>query len=280
MKHRRLVLSILLSTVGLWSIVESSSGDAQPCARRCARDEVRDANGCCAPPRRTRTVRAPSCGEGRLLIPGGAFVMGTTHPVSLSSSQQDLREVTVPPYCIDRTEVTVAAYDACVARGRCTLPDRLHGCDYSEEPTKPQVCVTWDRAARFCEQARGRLPTEEEWEFAARGTDGREYPWGNAPPGDQLCWSGVTRRTELCAVGSFPNGASPYGVLDMAGNATEWTAQTFGLSPGPVHRVVHGGHAFETLAHRMLSALRLAEDPETHTGGLGFRCASDVRGRR
>jgi formylglycine-generating enzyme required for sulfatase activity len=155
-------------------------------------------------------------------LPGGSYVMG-----------QKEGTVTVQPYCLDATEVTTAAYAACVKAGDCTAEGTTEGsgCNAGKEGRgrHPMNCVDWKQANSFCKAQGKRLPTEQEWEWAARGGDAaRKFPWGNeAPddPEDRACWSGGTEgdRDGTCAVGSFPTGNGRFGHKDLAGNVWEWT---------------------------------------------------------
>jgi iron(II)-dependent oxidoreductase len=114
----------------------------------------------------------------------------------------------------------------CVEDGAC----EQSGCwDYGRlnAPDQPVVCVSWSDAQDYAAWAGGRLPTEAEWEKAARGTDGRRYPWGNSEPDCSKANYRECRATRPSTVGSYPDGASPYGVLDMAGNVWEWVADRY-----------------------------------------------------
>jgi formylglycine-generating enzyme required for sulfatase activity len=160
------------------------------------------------------------------------------------------RTVELPAYYIDRYEVTNSAYAQCVAAGECPEPylDSSHsrGNYYSdpEYASYPVVFTGWDGASAYCQWRGGRLPTEAEWEKAARGTDGRAFPWGDQLDAakanfcDANCdrsWANSAHDDgyfDTAPVGSFPEGASPYGALDMAGNASEWTADLYGPYPG------------------------------------------------
>jgi formylglycine-generating enzyme len=135
----------------------------------------------------------------------------------------------------------------------------------------PINCVDWDQAGAYCRVQGKRLPTEEEWEWAARGaTQARTYPWGDLAPGAQLCWSGVQKRDGTCVVGSFPEGDAPGGIHDLAGNVWEWT----GSSWDPDTRVYRGGswHSAETSHAR--AAERSKGVVPYRLYYVGFRCVS------
>ena len=136
-------------------------------------------------------------------------------------------KVYLDAFWIDRTEVTNAMYAMCVLAKKCPVPNKtssLKRSDYYSNPLYadfPVINVTWTYADAYCTWAGRRLPSEAEWEKAARGTEGKDYPWGNTMPGCSLLdYSRCVGDT--VAVGSYPLGASPYGALDMAGNAWEW----------------------------------------------------------
>jgi formylglycine-generating enzyme required for sulfatase activity len=169
------------------------------------------------------------------------------------------RKVYLSAYAIDRTEVSVADYRRCITAGNCGLEPLLAGDERYIADEWPVVNVTWDEAQTYCRWHGGRLPTEAEWERAARGDDGREWPWGGTPRDedfnhgkervtamreiDRVAWVGVPVQflgdpddtdgaTLLSKPGSFPWGEGPYGTRDQAGNVAEWTADAFGgISP-------------------------------------------------
>src|SRR5262249_19229476 len=137
-------------------------------------------------------------------------------------TEQPRHAVLVRAFRIDRTEVTVEAYAACIAARACTTPPDFH----PERARRPVAHVTWAQALAYCRFRGARLPSEAEWELAARGTDGRIYPGGDEPPDcprPPLPACGAAPAD----VGTHPSGASPYGVLDLAGNVDEWTADAF-----------------------------------------------------
>jgi serine/threonine-protein kinase len=182
------------------------------------------------------------CPPGMVLVPAGPFVMGadpgeaTTGPTSAMPEHQ----VYVSSFCIDVHEVTNAAWRNCVRAGGCTVPQANDGsCTGRYGPdAHPVTCVNHSQARAFCAWAGKRLPTEAEWEKAARGgceivdpptcgpEDERDYPWGEAPPPDRCC-DYVSCREWTDVVGARPAGAGPYGALDQAGNVLEWVADYY-----------------------------------------------------
>jgi formylglycine-generating enzyme required for sulfatase activity len=176
-------------------------------------------------------------------------------------------EVQVAAFQIDRTEVTQAAYEKCMQAGKCSKP--VGEFDPRAYCWHPVVGVSWDQARDYCKWQGKRLPTEIEWEKAARGSDGRTFPWGEDPPTCdratfQSCGGAVTR------VGTTKAGASPFGVFDLAGNVREWLA-----NPGPEGhqtRAIRGGASFDG-PQNLRASRQVWGDVEITDGGLGFRCA-------
>ena len=208
----------------------------------------------------------------RVVVPAGPFARGSVR------GADDERPVVVralPLFRIDRTEVTRAMYAGCVAARRC----RPLALDLAEEPNLPVTKVTWNEARDFCAYAGGRLPTEDEWEKAARGSSGRDYPWGNDSDCARANWGNFDNEGPCAgknpgrpvAVGSYPQGASPYGVLDMAGNVWEWVADKYNRDPS--RRVVRGGSCCSYFVEPR-AANRNAWDPSYRDADLGFRCVS------
>ena len=198
-----------------------------------------------------------SCPEGMALIPAGVF------------TPEGGKATPMPAFCMDKTEVTVIAYDACVAAGKCKLPGIRPACNEgrADRVAHPVNCVDWFDSAAYCAWAGKRLPTEVQWEYAARGTDGREYPWGKAAPDDQLCWA-KTSHESTCAVGSFPSGNSPFGLSDMSGNVWEWTSSREGNA-----RVNRGGCWDYDGPSDVRAASRFRNAPSFRIYNLGFRCS-------
>ncbi|MEM9456503.1 MAG: SUMF1/EgtB/PvdO family nonheme iron enzyme [Myxococcota bacterium] len=239
---------------------------------------------------------ASACGPpvGMLSIPGGVFEMGST----LSDDEQLVRDVHVSEFWIDQSEVTAGDYAQCVAQGACPeFGTGLHcnGADPLRQD-HPINCVDWSSAQAYCGWVDGgikRLPTEAEWEKAARGTDARVYPWGDAP--EPSCSMAIMDDPALqgigCGadstfpVGSRPLGASPYGALDMAGNVIEWVADW--LAPyemfdaedpaGPtdgIYRVIRGGSWASADPSGLQTFAREGAAPITTSTIIGFRCAA------
>jgi formylglycine-generating enzyme required for sulfatase activity len=269
-------------------------------------------------------VRRPL--EAMVPIRGGLFTMGASAelqsaaldlcreeigPRNRSSCIRDVvesegpqRKVYVSGFAIDRVEVTVAAYRACVQAGACSpaplsVPDRRF-----LQPNLPITSVAWGEAEAYCAWRGARLPTEAEWERAARGTDGRVWPWGNVqrpsafnhgrfaaaddPGSDYLALirpDASDGATFLAQVGAHPEGASPDGILDLAGNAMEWTADVYRPEPpqasstvnprGPdagAMRTLRGG-SWRTPPFFARTSYREAAAPDTRSPEIGFRCA-------
>lgn len=160
----------------------------------------------------------------RVTVPAGVFVMG--NDATGEPDERPRHTVDLPAFQIDRTEVTRGNYRRCIAARACTEPRPLDA--RFDDPEQPVVGVSWFQAVAYCTWAGGRLPTEAEWEKAARGPDGRTFPWGETPPDNSRAVFGREEATgHPDRVGTHPRGASPYGALDMAGNVWEWTASPY-----------------------------------------------------
>lgn len=237
-----------------------------------------------------------------ILIPAGPFMMGcdpeNNAGVDCTPDILPLHEVNLSAYYIDQFEVSNAQYALCADAGACTepksqgfenRPDYYVNPDYANYPV---VAVDWTQADTYCQWVGGRLPTEAEWEKAARGEDLRPYPWGFETAdcsranfnssSEGRCSRGTTQ------VGSYPQGASPYGVMDLASNVWEWTNDWYDWtyyqsSPGPnpmgpqtgYHKIVKGG-AWDYSANVMTISYNSDHAPEEFKSSFGFRCTRPV----
>jgi formylglycine-generating enzyme required for sulfatase activity len=217
-------------------------------------------------------------GPALVAIPAGTATIGA----------EDLNEYTIPvhdvplaAYCIDRTEVTVAHYRECVEGtvAGCAPPDLTFGdCNWEmpDNDAHPVSCIDWPRADAYCRWAGKRLPTEAEWEHVANQGTGALYPWGDEPADPALgnFFNSVATTT---VVGSYPDGATPTGVFDLAGNVWEWTGDAFceDYSPGATcdtnNHAARGGSFASASEDFVRAAYR---DPDSDgSGRFGFRCA-------
>jgi formylglycine-generating enzyme required for sulfatase activity len=241
-----------------------------------------------------------------VFVPEGESLMGASEGDLYATSDEHPEHVVfLDAFWIDSTEVTNAMYAHCVAEGACSRVAEdasLSREDYFSDAScrgYPVVEVSWLQAEAYCRWADRRLPTEAEWEKAARGTDGRVYPWGDAAPTGataNLCGNNCPNEAntpeiddgfyDTSPVGSYPAGVSPYGALDMAGNVWEWVADwgdTHYYSTAPREnpmgpetgefRVARGG-SFMSPAEGVRTTIR-AYFPADLSGGpyTGFRCA-------
>jgi formylglycine-generating enzyme required for sulfatase activity len=229
-----------------------------------------------------RAVRSLIDSMVLVFVPAGEFQMGSEIG---SEDEQPVHAVNLNAFWIDQTEVTNAMYLACIAADGCS-PLAGSSADLSANPDFPVQGAAWHEAVEYCVWAGRRLPTEAEWEKAARGTDGRLFPWGNGSPSGELA-NFDQLHDGVVAVGSLPAGASPYGALDMAGNVYEWVADWYGedyyaSSPsdnphGPesgIQRVLRGG-AWNSRVDNLRSANRFWAFPGRNDFD-GFRCALDA----
>ena len=276
-------------------------------------------------------VAPPSCPEGMALVPGGKFFMGSDE--AKYPRWQPAHKVELDPFCLDTHEVTARQYKACSDIGECKRPDttsswpkpskrsereheriqRVYSelCTFGKEnlADHPINCVSWEDAKAYCEVHRKRLPTEAEWEFAARGSDGRQFPWGDEVPTEKhmnACglecnaWekaAGLVPGPRMvdaddgfagtAPVGSFPAGVTMFGMHDMVGNVFEWTEDWMGTytkdelrnPTGPARgkaKVIRGGAFNGGFSLWVNPAFRYAMEPDAHTHGIGFRCAKSL----
>jgi formylglycine-generating enzyme required for sulfatase activity len=239
--------------------------------RQCSRYAPRDAEPCAAEWAAATAAKASLRNARRCEAGAMAQLSGGTFTPADSEEP-----VTLRPFSLDRTEVTVNAYAKCLAAGKCSEPGLGAGCNWwsqRERGNHPINCIDWRQASAYCEWADKRLPSEVEWEWAARGQDqGTTYSWGDDEPAARACWNGednslgIGLRRGTCPVGAYPRGASPDGLYDLAGNVAEWTG-----SAG----VVRGGSWFELGAQWLGSKSRPRVDASTCDSTLGLRCAID-----
>jgi len=236
---------------------------------------------------RSRTEIVGSDGAPAALIPTGTFIMG-------DDEESPRREIFLDAFYLDRYEVTVARYAAFMKdTGNLKPPDEWHTVDLKNGSDLPVIGVTWQDASGYCRWAGKRLPTEAEWEKAARDNDERRYPWGNDPPTPERARYGKQSenpvyRDGVARVGSHADDRSPFGIFDLAGNVTEWVADWFSESfpegdvrnpKGPdsgSSKVLRGASWYEP-AERLGAAKRWHANPSTRNDGIGFRCARDVK---
>lgn len=266
--------------------------------------------------------------DGMVLVPPGEFVMGTPEGSDGLPDEHPERRVYLSGFYLDRYEITNLAYSAFVQATGHRAPVHSNPARTLWEQNNPipgiedhpVVNVSWDDAVAYCRWAGKRLPTEAEWEKAARGTDGRRYPWGNNwdlhVANSASFWAkrtiefqsgadwdafwingegarlsrehGIKGEVLTMPVGSFPQGASPYGALDLAGNAAEWVADWFDPNyyrgapltdpPGPVRGAIKAmrGGSWLKPAVSLRTSDRDWGTMDSRPSGTGFRCAKDA----
>ena len=234
-----------------------------------------------------------------LYVPAGEFTMGSDS----NSDEQPIHKVTLDAFWIDQTEVTNKMYSSCVEAGVCEEPTNAGSYSHSsyygnaEFYDYPVIYVDWNMAKTYCEWADRRLPTEAEWEKAARGENANVYPWGNTFDGslvnfcDTNCSFSYADKSsddgfaDVAPVGSYPNGASVYGALNMAGNVREWVndwySETYDSSSpssnpeGPSsgqYRALRGG-SWISGDDVVRSSVRYGNGPTDSDDDIGFRCS-------
>jgi len=237
-----------------------------------------------------------------VLVAAGSFLRGSPSGVG-DADERPQKRLSLKSFWIDRLEITVRQYGVCVKAGSCSAPPQAQRavaaraqCSWGRDDRQnhPINCLTWQEADSYCRWVGARLPTEAEWEKAARGSDGRPYPWGNEPPSCRLAvmpvplspaGSGCGRKSTW-PVGSKPAGASPSGALDMSGNVWEWVAdyydeQYFARAPsvdpagpasGAARAIRGGGWEVHDLDH-LRAANRFRFAPSFRFHAVGVRCA-------
>ena len=321
-----LALGLISGAVAVAALTLMSMVSTQPPATVAADSPPESAPSTPSTPAPAPVARCP---EGMTLIPGGKFFMGSDNIDDKAlASARPAHQVAVADFCLDIREVTVKDYEACSNLGECkrAFQDSLWPqggtakkaweearaaysplCNSGQAGRElhPVNCVTWEQATAFCKRAGKRLPGEAEWEFAARGSDGRKYPWGDEPPDAQhlngcgqecaawrtgaglpevpLLYASDDGHPGTAPVGSFAKGKTQAGLLDMVGNVFEWTADDFKPYPGapegtpaPVGmKVIRGGAFNSSQKEHAEPALRFPQDATAHVHAVGFRCAAE-----
>jgi formylglycine-generating enzyme required for sulfatase activity len=274
---------------------------------------------------------ASRCPAGMTYVEGGKFFMGTDADDAVLQSARPAHPAMVASFCIDIDEITVDEYRACSIKGECkrafrdsTWPQGSSDTEdwraamaahselcnerFDDRGKHPVNCVDWAQARHFCQHRAADLPTEAQWEFAARGSDGRVYPWGDALPTPEhmngsgreyVAWReskglpphGVLYEADdgfigTAPVGRFGKGHSQRGLHDIAGNVFEWTLDEFKpyaadadtpATTGPKKRVIRGG-AFNSFQPQFADpALRFPQAEDAHNHGIGFRCVAEPK---
>ncbi len=223
-------------------------------------------------------------------IPAGPFVMGSDDRLA---DEGPAHTVTLPEFWIDRYEVTNLQYKAFIDATGHRSPRHFRNRTYPDgKVDHPVTFVSWFDARDYCRWAGKRLPTEQEWEKAARGPDARVYPWGNEfsieRANTPVRWARLGRQGDTTPVGAFPTGASPYGLEDMSGNVWEWTSSWYLPHPGneqpsenygEIYKVLKGGSWWDCSYYKCgISAPtfnRSFFNPRVRNSSFGFRCAAD-----
>lgn len=244
-----------------------------------------------------------NCENSRCVVEDGDFLMGSC---SATTIEYPMRLVHIPTFTIDQYEVSIGQWNSCVGSGNCPeIPERCRMTARENDPDHPITCVNWEDAKQYCAWVGGRLPSEAEWEKAARGTDARIYPWGNQDPtcdlGSAMYYLDGVDIVERCQgeithTHQYERGVSPYGVYNMAGNVWEWTADNFdaryyqrsttenpttptdgcylwqeGWKTDCIYTSIRGG-SYNTYIDRTTTFARSFSRPDIQDHNLGFRC--------
>ena len=241
------------------------------------------------------TWTSPVDGMELVYIPKDQYMIGSLDSDPQASiNEKPQHRVDLSGYWMDKTDVTNAMYAKCVQAGSC--PAKIMNLSFTRDSyygnaefdNYPVIYVNWDEAQTYCAWAGRRLPTEAEWEVAARGTDKRKYPWGNTSASCNLLNFGGGLANyctgDTTDVGKYSKGASPYGILDMAGNVWQWVADWYGSNylvephENPLrpsngeYRVIRGGSWFNATEY-IRATTRIGHLPDDETEYIGFRCA-------
>jgi len=219
-------------------------------------------------------------------VPSGSFTMGS----DMNRTEQPVRKVTLTGFWIGKNDVTVEQFRKFTEAANYTFFWAAFKPTWGWVDDNPMVNVTWEDARAYCKWAGGDLPTEAQWEKAARGTDGRQYPWGKDFDAHYAWWSKdgtAASAGSTASVGRFPKGASPYGCLDMSGNVWQWCLDWFSEdgydaedlkdplgAPGGKGRAVRGGAWVINNPLMLRSSHRIGQLPTVRRHGVGFRLVS------
>ncbi len=316
-----LATTLLAGWIGVRAVRHRQLPPAVVASARAAASGSEVASAPAAPP---APAPAVACPDGMVYVGGGQFFMGADDGLPMEKPSHNVK---LAPFCIGIYEVTTEKYLACSDRGGCKRASRVNDwagitsqdhktydplcniTDPSGRARHPINCVDWERADTYCRATGGRLPTEAEWEFAARGSDGRLYPWGDETPSARylnacgsecVAWgkahhAGLTGMyatsdgfETTAPVGSFPEGKSRFGLMDVVGNVWEWVADWYApyengalVDPkGPetgTRRVMRGGAWNGAEPSWVRPTFRFMNDPSASSYGVGFRCAADPK---
>ncbi len=282
---------LVLGAIGAWVLSGGKTDSSAPTPSPTVAATVEaQATPAASPTSAYPEVTAP---EGMVYVLGGALQIGREDG---EENEKPVHTVTIKPFFMDKTEVTNLQYQKFIEATNYKPPPIWNGAQFpAGEENYPVRDVTWEDAKAYAEWAGKRLPTEEEWEFAARGPEGRLYPWGDKfiPDAANVKADNGDKR-DLVPVGQFVVGTSPFGIVDMAGNAYEWTASEYAAYPGgklttpdgfKSLKVIRGGSYESTPAQ--VTATRRRGWPATRTdwpagqaanyAQMGFRCAQDPK---
>ncbi len=245
------------------------------------------------PSRQLPKTKTGKDGARMVLVPAGEFTMGSPEGEG-ETDEHPQQTVELDAYYIDQYEVTVERYQRFMKQESHKQPKYWEQVNLRRDAQKPVVGMNWDDAKAYCEWAGKRLPTEAEWEKAARGTDKRRYPWGEFKPNSSTAnfgkdWSAIFYVDRLKNVGTYERGKSPYGAYDMGGNVWEWVADWYAADyyqsshkknpKGPssgVGKALRGGSWVNTPSY-LRSANRVRYHPTSRLATFGVRCAHDAR---
>jgi len=280
------------------AICHSGSGDKKPAAQfelEGSLDQLEkpdDPHAGMQVPMYYETSRIGGKPNGMVLIPAGEFVMGTNDRLPDEGPEH---KVTLPAFYIDKYEVTNLQYKQFIDATNHKSPEHFRNRTFPDgKADHPVTYVTWYDAGEYCRWAGKRLPTQEEWEKAARGTDGRTYPWGNdfsiSRANTPQRWMVLEQDGDTTPAGAFPSGVGPYGTYDMSGNVWEWTSSWYKPYPGnhritenygEKYKVLKGGSWWDCTFYKCgISAPSYNRSfflRSTKNKSFGFRCAKDVQ---